>query len=137
MINTPSKQIIQNFIQVVWSYGDIDALKDFWTEDCINHAMLSDNNKGLEALRLYHASFLDSFSAFSDLQIELIQQIEESDRVVTHMNSTVLHSGTFMGIPATGRYVSLASIRIDRIQNGKIAEHWSIADVPGLMQQLQ
>jgi len=33
--------------------------------------------------------------------------------------------------------VALATIRIDRIQGGKIAEHWSVADVAGLIQQLQ
>ncbi|MFN6455887.1 MAG: ester cyclase [Nostoc sp. EfeVER01] len=28
-------------------------------------------------------------------------------------------------------------IRIDRVQDGKIAEHWSVSDAAGLMQQLQ
>jgi predicted ester cyclase len=55
---------------------------------------------------------------------------------MTHMVTSGRHSGDFMGVPATGRSVSLATIRIDRIVDGKIAEHWSVADMAGLVQQL-
>lgn len=41
-----SKQIIQNFIQVVWNGRDLSALKDFWAEDCVNHV----NNRSLMVL---------------------------------------------------------------------------------------
>jgi hypothetical protein len=52
-----NKQIIQNFIQVVWNGRDLSALKDFWAEDCVNHAMSGTDNRGLDALRRYHDSF--------------------------------------------------------------------------------
>lgn len=47
-----NKQIIQNFVQVVWNGQNLTALKDFWTEDCINHAMPGSDNRGLDALRV-------------------------------------------------------------------------------------
>jgi predicted ester cyclase len=31
----------------------------------------------------------------------------------------------------------LATIRIDRLAAGRIAEHWSVADMAGLMSQIQ
>lgn len=37
-----NKQVIQDFIQAVWINRNLDALKDFWTEDCINHAAATD-----------------------------------------------------------------------------------------------
>ena len=65
-----SKQVIQNFVQAVWSDRNLAALKDFWTEDCINHAMLSTNNVGIDALRVYHESFFDDvFAAFPDIKM--------------------------------------------------------------------
>lgn len=37
MIDTnKNKQIIQNFVQVVWNGQNLSALKDFWTERLLN-----------------------------------------------------------------------------------------------------
>ncbi|MEH2251953.1 ester cyclase [Nostoc sp.] len=132
-----NKQIIQNLVQVVWNDRNLTALKDFWTEDCINHTMPGSDNRGLDALRVYHESFFADFSAFSNIQIEIVQQVAESDRIVTYITTQGKHSGMFYGIPPTGKSISISAIRIDRVQDGKIAEHWSVSDAAGLMQQLQ
>jgi steroid delta-isomerase-like uncharacterized protein len=133
-----NKQIIQSFVQAVWNGQNLNALKDFWTEDCINHAMPGPDNCGLEALRVYHDSFFDDFfTAFPDIQIEIMQQVAEGNQVVTYITSKGTHSGPFYGISPTAKSISTSVIRIDRIQDGKIAEHWSVSDAVGLMQQLQ
>ena len=139
MINTDkNKQIIHDLIQVVWNSQNLTALKDFWTEDCINHAMPGTDNRGLEALQVYHQSFFaDFFSAFSDVQIGIMQQVAEGDRVVTYITLRGKHSGSFFGIQPTEKNISMSAIRIDRMQDGKISEHWSVGDMAGLMQQLQ
>ena len=131
-----NKQIIRDLIQTVWIHGEIEALPDFWTADCVNHAMPGTENRGLDALQAYHESFLAAISAFSDIQIEILQQIAEGDRVVTYLDSRGRHTGAFYGVPPTNKAVSLTSIRIDHMENGKIAEHWSIADMASLMQQM-
>ncbi len=40
------------------------------------------------------------------------------------------------GIPATGRRVAIDEIQITRMRDGKIAERWSLADAPSLLEQL-
>ncbi len=137
MSTETGKQIIRSFIHEVWTMGDLDALDRFWTADCVNHAAPPEHAVGLAALRAYHESFAASFTAFSDLQIEVVQQVEEADQVVTQLVTSGQHSGDFAGVPATGRHVVLDTIRIDRLHAGKTAEHWSVADVAGLLQQLQ
>jgi predicted ester cyclase len=132
-----NKQIIQKSIQVVWREQNLSALKDFWTEDCLNHAMPMADNRGLNSLKTYHESLLTNFAAFSNMQIEILQQIAEGDRVVTYMQSRGKHTGMFCEIPPTGKNISMSVIRIDRIQDGKIAEHWSVSDAGELIQQLQ
>ncbi len=133
-----NKQIIQNFVQVVWNSRNLNALEDFWTEDCINHAMPGTDNRGLNALRIYHDSFFDDFfSAFPDIQIEIVQQVAEGDRIATYITSQGTHSGVFYDISPTGKHVSTSVIRIDRVQDGKITEHWSVSDAASLMQQIQ
>ena len=46
------------------------------------------------------------------------------------------HRGELMGVPPTGKAVSVPAILIYRIANGKIAEFWMNADTLGLLQQL-
>jgi predicted ester cyclase len=131
-----NKTIIQNSIEAVWNQHNLAALPDYWNTNCINHAMPGEHNTGLEMLHAYHAGFLEALAGV-DAHIEILQQIAEGDRVVTHLMTQATHKVSFMGMPATGKTVTLTTIRIDRLEQGKISEHWSVADMAGLMQQLQ
>ena len=46
------------------------------------------------------------------------------------------HLGPLMGIPPTGKRVTIGVIDIVRVVEGKIVEHWCVVDQMGLMQQL-
>ena len=132
-----NKQTLREFIRVVWEGRDVSALPTFWTDGCVNHAGPASNNVGLDALRAYHEGFFTGFlPAFSNPEIEFVQQVAEGDRVVSQMVFRADHTGPVFGKPPTGKSVSLTSIRIDRFEGGKIAEHWSVADMAGFMQQL-
>ena len=47
-----------------------------------------------------------------------------------------VHSSELMGIPPTGREIHVDAITIQRIENGKIAEEWTVWDTLGLLQQI-
>lgn len=132
-----NKQVVRDFIQTVWVGGDLSALQRFWTEDCVNHAAPEPGDRGMDALRTYHEGFKTAFVAFSDIRTEVMQQVAEGDKVVTQIMTQGVHDGPFLDVPATGRRVSLLAIRIDRLHDGRIVEHWSVSDLAGLMQQLQ
>ncbi len=132
-----AEQTIRDMITTVWVRGDLDALRDFWTSDCVNHASTAGAQVGLAALRDYHAAFATQLAGFSNPTIEIVQQVSDGERVVTHLFTHADHTGDFAGAPATGLRVRLETIRIDRMSDDKIAEHWSVADVAGLIRQLQ
>lgn len=56
--------------------------------------------------------------------------------MVTCGTFTATHLGEFQGLPPTGKQISLAVMHIDRVENGKIAEHWGQGDALTPMQQL-
>ena len=61
----------------------------------------------------------------------------EADKVATRKTFHGTHDeGEFMGIPPTGRRVSIGLIDIVRISEGRVVEHWSMGDNLGMMQQL-
>ena len=130
------KRVIRAMIDDVWTHGRTENLGLYWAADCINHAAAAGAQQGLPALTAYHEAFKHALAPLSEVVITVQQQIAEGGRVVTQLVTTARHTGEFMGIAPTSRPMSLATIRIDRLQAGKIVEHWSVADVAGLLQQI-
>lgn len=86
-----------------------------------------------EGFKQFGMSF---YLAFSQGQHIFDEVIVSGDRVVTCGTFTATHLGEFQGLPPTGKQISLSIMHIDRVENGKIAEHWGQGDALGLMQQL-
>ncbi|MEM7758573.1 MAG: ester cyclase [Cyanobacteria bacterium P01_A01_bin.40] len=76
------------------------------------------------------------YSAFTDGQHQFEQIIAAEDKVITCGTFTAIHTGTFQGLPTTGKQITISVMHIDRIEQGKIIEHWGQGDAQGLMQQL-
>jgi predicted ester cyclase len=76
------------------------------------------------------------YSAFSQGQQIFDEVIVSGDRVVTSGTFIATHLGEFQGLPPTGKQIRLSIMHIDRVENGKIVEHWGQGDALGLMQQL-
>jgi predicted ester cyclase len=116
--------------------GNVQKLSDYWTASCKNHAAPLNLQDGLESLLTYHQSFSSMFSAFKNMSIKITDQIAESNKVVTVMETFMTQSSDFMGVKPHGREVMLRTIRIDFI-NEKISEHSSIADFSGFLEALK
>jgi predicted ester cyclase len=76
------------------------------------------------------------FAAFPDGRHSIDEMLEIGDRVVVRGSFTGTHEGEFMGMPPTGREVTITYMNIDRLVGGKLVEHRAEADMAGLMQQL-
>ena len=132
-VTTGNKRIVQQFIDDVWNNNNLAKLEDYWTRDCVNHILPPSANQGLDNLKASHQPF---FEAFSNICIALLDQIAEGDKVATHLVFRGKHTGQFFEVAATAKSVEMRGIRIDRIQDGKIAEHWAVFDIAELLQQL-
>lgn len=75
-------------------------------------------------------------AAFPSYQLTAEDMITEGDKVVVRSTFRGTHNGDFMGIPPTGKQVTIPVFLIYRIADDKIAEHWMQADSLGLLQQL-
>ena len=62
--------------------------------------------------------------------------IADGDKVTCRFTARGMHYGEFMGIPPTGRDITMTGIEIFRLENGKIAELWGEANLMGLAHQL-
>jgi predicted ester cyclase len=86
-----------------------------------------------EGFKQFGMSFYVAFSEGSHIFDEVIVA---GDKVVTCGQFEATHLGEFQGLPPTGKQIKLSVMHIDRVENGKIVEHWGHGDALGLMQQL-
>ena len=59
-----------------------------------------------------------------DYVVEILDLIEEKDKVAVRACFTGTHSAELCGVSATGKKISFEALEIFRVENGKIAESW-------------
>jgi predicted ester cyclase len=117
------------------SYNDKDlesSFDRFIATNLINHTMGGslDREKWLN----FDKAFL---IACPDLKMIINEQVAEGDQVVTHWDCHGTHTADFLGFAPWGNPIRLTGISIDRIENGKIAEHFALADFTQFMKQFE
>ena len=76
-------------------------------------------------------------AAFPDLHMEPQDVLASGDKVVARVRATGTHRGEFMGMPPSGRNIDVQLIDIIRFDDDGLAhEHWGLADLMTMMQQL-
>ena len=88
---------------------------------------------GRDGLR---AELLTWAAAFPDLEIGVDDVVAEGDRVAVRMHLRGTHTGTFAGVPASGRRFDVRSTDVVRVVDGRIAEAWPLLDLAGLLVQV-
>jgi len=75
-------------------------------------------------------------AAAPDVQLRVLDQIAEGDRVVTRLEVVGTHLGQWQGIPPTGKRFVMSGLVMRRIADGKIVERWDNLDWLGAFRQL-
>jgi steroid delta-isomerase-like uncharacterized protein len=126
-------KIIVRRYQEIYNSNDLDALVEVLAEDLLTPRIMPGIPHGVEGAKAAHRIML---AGFPDYQTVIDDLIAEGDKVAARITMKGTHSGSFMGIPPTGRYITFTGIYIARISNGKIVEHWGEEDGVSLLQQL-
>ena len=115
--------VAQKALEQVCARGDLEVAHECYAPDFVDHVNAIDLH-GHEGIRkstdLYRA-------LFDDLQIRVVDQVSEGDRVVSRWVMT----GSNRGRPA-----ELTGITISRMQDGHIVEDWTALDSLELLRQL-
>ena len=74
--------------------------------------------------------------AFPDFTPEIHWQKVDGDVVTTYKTYNGTHLGNFLGVPGTSRKVSFETVDAMRVVDGRITEHWGVANLYSVMQQL-
>jgi steroid delta-isomerase-like uncharacterized protein len=125
--------VARRFGEDVWGAGDLEAAEDVLAEDFIEHNPAPGQRPGREG----HTQILQLWrTALPDLTLTVDDVFAASDRAALRWTARGTHRADLMGIPATGREVTLTGIDILRVVDGKIVERWAEFSGIELLQQL-
>jgi predicted ester cyclase len=132
MLSELNKSVARRYYEA-YSTGDIDAVMEFIDPHYVLHPggggepMNSDERKRDEMV---------FFTAFSNIQAIVEDQVAEGDKVVSRITMYCTHTGEYRGIPATGRRIAIPYIDITLVKAGKIIEEWVEYDTMNILQQI-
>jgi steroid delta-isomerase-like uncharacterized protein len=130
-----NKAVMRRFIEEAWNRGNMDVIDELLAPDFDSHPVPSDMPAapGREGQKQVITAYRN---AFDGTRLEIEDQIAEGDRVVTRWTARGRHTGDLMGMPPSGRDVSVSGVFINRVVNGKIVEGWGNFDALGMLQQI-
>jgi len=114
--------------------GDIAGFGDLMADDFVEHQ----GGAGFPATKEGTLDFFRALQdAFPDLRMTVEDLIAGGDKTVARVTITGTHAGEFLGVPPTGAHVDVQLVDIMRFDDaGLVCEHWGVADMLSLMQQL-
>jgi steroid delta-isomerase-like uncharacterized protein len=135
IMSEQNKAHTKRAVEEGWNQGKLEVFDELLAPNCVFNEPSLPGGKitGPHAYKQRAQMFR---AAFPDLRITVNDQFEDGDKVVLRWTVTGTHKGELMGIPPTGKHVTVTGISINVIRGDKLVEAWENSDTLGLLQQL-
>jgi steroid delta-isomerase-like uncharacterized protein len=110
--------------------GNLALLEKFVAPDYVEH---SEGFQGVERFQQQITAFR---AAFPDLHVSIDDLLADGDRFASRTTVTGTHTGDLMGMPPTGKQISVEAVDIGRIENGQATERWGGLNMYSMLTQL-
>ncbi len=107
-----------------WNAGNVDAYMELYADSIKLHAGTYDfpSREAVEGM------YKGMHAATSDLRLDIHEAFGEGDKLVARYTVTGTHTGDLMGIPATGKQISITGITVMHFEDGTVVERWDSDD---------
>jgi steroid delta-isomerase-like uncharacterized protein len=128
-----AKAVVRCNTDEVQSGGNFEVFEKLFADDFLDHTPQPGCTPDKDGARQLYKTLR---TAFPDLHADIHWQSAEGDRVTTYKTYHGTHRGEFLGVAPTGRRIQFETVDVMRVRNGEITEHWGVANLFSLMQQL-
>jgi len=126
--------VVRRNTEEVQGRGDFELFEELFADDFVDHTPQPGTTADKDGVRvLYHRLR----EAFPDFRPEIHWQTVDGDLVTTFKTYHGTHRGDFLGFAPTGRTVRFDTVDAMRVHDGRIVEHWGVADLYGVVGQLE
>jgi predicted SnoaL-like aldol condensation-catalyzing enzyme len=130
-VQEKNKKLVETLCKTVFQKHDFSKLDEIMRDDYIQHN--PDTPQGKAGFKEF---FEGIFKGLPDFSYTIKKIIAEGDTVMMYSTTTATHLREWLGNPPTGNKLNFDVVDIFRIQDGKIAEHWDVADTLKLFTQV-
>ncbi|MCU7616240.1 ester cyclase [Chryseobacterium sp. PBS4-4] len=130
-----NKNVILRFNKEVIEQGNIESFEELMDDKFVNHSAPPDTDNGPKGMINTFNNILRP--AMPDLKVTIYEQVGEGDLIVTRKNISGTQTGELMGVPASGRKISIDVIDIVKVKDGKYVEHWGLNTLLSVLAQLK
>lgn len=113
-----------------FSLATLDAYLQLYDPDATLHFLPPGLPPGREGARLFYSALL---RAFPDARLTLVDVISEEDKAAARFAIEGTHRGEFLGVPASGKPVSISGITIFRFAGGRCVERWTESNLRAVL----
>ncbi|MGO3090560.1 MAG: ester cyclase [Galactobacter sp.] len=106
-----------------WSDGDTAAFEAVIAPDYVRYS-----KTGTETVEDVRRQIEEQHAAFSDFTMNVLDVVEGENDAAIRWRSTGVHTGEYMGVPPTGRTVSVVGASFVTFQDGKVISEAVIWD---------
>ena len=111
---------------------DLDTYMQLYHDELVAHGY-APNPVDLEGLRAFYAGLLASFP---DATIRIEDTAEQGSTLAIRFTFEGTHEAEFMGVPPTGRSVSVPGQTFMSFDGDRVRERWNNVDLMALMEQI-
>lgn len=133
MTVSSNKAIVIRFNKEFLEQGNFEVLEEIVADDFINRTAVDPISNNVEGLKQFIVML---HQGFSNIHIDIHEQVEENDIVATRKTIQATHTGEIMGHLPTGKDVVFNVMDFVRLRNGKYIEHWGQNNIMQVIQQL-
>jgi predicted ester cyclase len=125
-------QAFRTVIEQAYSQGNLDVLDQVFADDFVERqaGIVPPTAEGVKRSILYLRG------AMPDLTLTLEEIVASGDKTWARITARGTHQGPLMGLPPTGKSVVITVMDECRYENGRIVEHWGVADQFSLLAQI-
>jgi steroid delta-isomerase-like uncharacterized protein len=117
-----------------WNGRDTAKILSFYSEEYVGEESSSPGEVyGHEAVRQLTDRFFD---AFPDLEIKLVDEVSNAERLAVYWRADGHHRGQILNIPPTGKPVVVKGISFLWVENGKIVRAQHMWDLAGMLRHM-
>ena len=121
-----AKAVVRRNTEQVQGGGDFDLFDELFADDFVDHTPQPGTTPDKEGVRLLYTTLR---KAFPDFRPEIGWQTVDGDLVTTYKVYYGTHLGTFLGVAPTGRSIHFETVDAMRVRDGKITDHWGVANL--------
>jgi steroid delta-isomerase-like uncharacterized protein len=130
-LKTLAKAVV-DAVNTALKTGDTSAYEALASADYVE----TNAPQGTNSMEYFKTGMQQVRGAFPDAQYEIVDMVAEGDQVWVRTIITGTHTGDGLGIPATGKKLSLKGATFLTFKDGKLVKHDSLSDTGNLYEQL-